>query len=567
VEALEPRTLLAIAANNDIYGATEDTSPNTAPVTLIPQYAGLWYVNDELLWSVNQYPTDAAGRHWADRDYEIGTSRIGANPSIWDGPIPGPFVYGSLNAFAGVPQTLVDVPASTETTFLLRRILTLDAVVAEAVWGRITYTCDSGCIMYVNGVRAASSPNMAGISSPTPNTFAGNSGDEDLPHATVSFSLNGAGQPPLYEGSNVLAVEVHNDSLASGDIGGDFSLAIAPQGGSVLTNDNFASQSGAIVLAKLSDPVDEATGDPAGTITLNTDALSPDFGIFSYTPATNYCGTASWAYQIEDAGRTPSTGTVRLNVACVNDPPAARDDFYAVKIGAVLDIRAATGLLANDTDAEGDTLMVETVDTSAVTAQGTLNVSADGTFTFDPYPTAIPGAYSFTYRVVDSGTPIATSNLATAEITITPGCDEGSDLDQNGQVGGGDLAILVAHFGSRTAMPGQGDINCDGKVGLADLAALKRQWMLSSPSASAASVLRSTGFRPANETRRLSATRFSDLAELATAVDCCRPAIGTDPVDAALSERDPATRLRAGRRTANQQRYATESVFSDWDPM
>src|SRR5262245_40529523 len=89
LEALEPRALLAVIAHDDTFAAEEDTPPTTAPATVIPQYAGLWYVNDELLRSVNEYPTDAAGRHWTARDYDIGTSRIGDTPSLWDGAVSG----------------------------------------------------------------------------------------------------------------------------------------------------------------------------------------------------------------------------------------------------------------------------------------------------------------------------------------------------------------------------------------------------------------------------------------------------------------------------------------------
>jgi hypothetical protein len=520
---------------------------------VISQYAGLWYVNDELVRSVNQYPTDSDGRHWADRDFDISTSHIGdiGVPSLWDGPLNGPFAHSTLNAFAGVPLSVVHVPPEMETTFLLRRAFTLDPVVAAANWGRITYTCDSGCVMYINGVRAASSPNMAGSASPEPNTFSANEGDEDLPHTTATFELNSSGQPPLYNGENILAVEVHNSSTTSGDVGGDFSLAISPQGGSVLTNDNLAAQSGSLVLAKLSDPVDETSGNPAGTITLNTDALSPDFGIFAYSPATNYCGTARWSYQIDDNSRTPSAGTVRLNVACVNDSPAAHDDSYSVNIGATLNI-TAPGLLANDTDAESDAMTVQAIETSGVTAQGTLNVNGDGGFTFRPFPTAMPGRYSLTYKIVDSGTPSSTSNVAAVEISITSGCEQNSDLDGNGRVGREDFAVLASHFGSRSAAPDQGDLDCDGKVGLTDLAALKRQWTLGIPSASAALVVRSPGL-PGQVTPRLAVVIHR------------RTAPDSPAQEVAASQRLLATRVRADRSEMSPTRRAIDVVLSAWE--
>jgi hypothetical protein len=232
-----------------------------------------------------------------------------------------------------------------------------------------------------------------------------------------------------------------------------------------------------------------------------------------------------------------------------------------VRIGAVLDVTtAAGGLLANDTDVDGDTLTVHSVDPGLVTAQGTLDVNTDGTFIFDPHPTAMPGSYRFFYQIIDNGTPSATSRNARVTINITPACEENADLDQNGQVGSADLAILVVNFGSQSATPDQGDLDCDGKVSLTDLVVLKGHWTPASPSALAAAFVQRVALQhdASNRTPRAiqsqkpSALRSHLMVESAVASDN----------DTAISQRQRATQIRANRRATNHRRDAIDAAFS-----
>ncbi|MCK5396218.1 MAG: DUF4347 domain-containing protein, partial [Gammaproteobacteria bacterium] len=72
-----------------------------------------------------------------------------------------------------------------------------------------------------------------------------------------------------------------------------------------------------------------------------------------------------------------------------------------------------TGVIANDTDVEGDALAASVVDQPLY---GTLSLNTDGSFTYTP-DTDFSGADLFTYRVHD-GTSY--SNIATVNITVTP---------------------------------------------------------------------------------------------------------------------------------------------------
>ena len=91
--------------------------------------------------------------------------------------------------------------------------------------------------------------------------------------------------------------------------------------------------------------------------------------------------------------------------------PVAANDAYTVAEDTTLTI-AAPGVLANDTDADNNTLTAAVV---AATTHGTLTLSANGGFTF--VPTAnYAGADSFTYKANDGAND---SNTATVTITIT----------------------------------------------------------------------------------------------------------------------------------------------------
>ncbi|MGE5358638.1 MAG: Ig-like domain-containing protein [Bacteroidales bacterium] len=95
----------------------------------------------------------------------------------------------------------------------------------------------------------------------------------------------------------------------------------------------------------------------------------------------------------------------------VNHAPVANDDSYTTPANTPLSV-AASGVLANDTDADGNALTATRV---AVPSHGSLTLSPNGSFTYTP-TVGYSGSDSFTYTASD-GT--ATSNIATATLTIT----------------------------------------------------------------------------------------------------------------------------------------------------
>src|SRR5439155_26290674 len=86
-----------------------------------------------------------------------------------------------------------------------------------------------------------------------------------------------------------------------------------------------------------------------GSLTLNSD------GSFSYTPAASYNGTDSFTYKANDGQADSAVATVTINIGGVNDAPVAVDDSYTTLEDSTLTV-AAPGVLANDSDVDGDTL-------------------------------------------------------------------------------------------------------------------------------------------------------------------------------------------------------------------
>ena len=128
----------------------------------------------------------------------------------------------------------------------------------------------------------------------------------------------------------------------------------------------------------------------------------------SYEPSANYCGPDSFTYKLTSG----STATVSVTVTCVNDAPVAGNDSASVDEDGTLTRTAAQGVLANDSDVEGDSLSATL---SSGTAHGTLALNPDGSYTYSPNKD-FNGTDSFTYRADDGK---AKSDPATVTLTVT----------------------------------------------------------------------------------------------------------------------------------------------------
>ncbi len=169
------------------------------------------------------------------------------------------------------------------------------------------------------------------------------------------------------------------------------------------------------VLGNDSDPdgdamnVAVASAPAHGSLTLQAN------GSFTYTPAANWNGTDGFTYSISDGRGGSATGTVSLPVAAVNDVPAAQADAWSIARDGVLNI-AAPGVLANDSDADGNPLTVAQI---ASPTNGSLSLAADGSFTYAPNA-GYSGSDSFTYRASD-GTAQSAETTVSLSVTVATG--------------------------------------------------------------------------------------------------------------------------------------------------
>ena len=132
----------------------------------------------------------------------------------------------------------------------------------------------------------------------------------------------------------------------------------------------------------------------------------------TYTPTANYFGTDSFTFKANDGDLDSNTATISISITPVNDAPVAVDDTYTMEEKDSLTI-PALGVLANDTDVDGDSLTAIVVDT---VSNGTLTLNSDGSFTYTPTE-FFNGTDSFTYKAKDA---VLESDLAVVTITVTP---------------------------------------------------------------------------------------------------------------------------------------------------
>jgi RHS repeat-associated protein len=92
------------------------------------------------------------------------------------------------------------------------------------------------------------------------------------------------------------------------------------------------------------------------------------------------------------------------------NPPVANPDAYTVASDTTLTVSVLSGILANDTDTENDSLTASLVDAPS---QGVLNLNADGSFSYTPN-TGFTGTDTFTYRAFDGTGYSAPATVAIA---------------------------------------------------------------------------------------------------------------------------------------------------------
>jgi hypothetical protein len=166
-----------------------------------------------------------------------------------------------------------------------------------------------------------------------------------------------------------------------------------------------------------------ASGDYTATIAWGDGTTSTGWVSANGTGGFDVSGTVTYTHggvytitvTVLDAGGSSATATSTATVT--NHPPTAVDDSYTLLHDHTLTTVNSpfwlnTGVLGNDSDADGDPLTAILV--SGV-QHGALVFHADGSFTYTP-AAGFVGTDTFTYKANDG---VADSNVATVTLTVT----------------------------------------------------------------------------------------------------------------------------------------------------
>jgi len=194
---------------------------------------------------------------------------------------------------------------------------------------------------------------------------------------------------------------------------GDTVVVLAGKAGPAGLLSNDTDPNGDTLVVHDADPetpeIDPMSGPMHGTLELHAD------GSFVYSPVADFHGTDTFTYQAFDGEEVSGLATVTITVNPVNDAPVAQDDSYGTDEDTPLVVEVP-GVLGNDTDVDGDTLIAAPVDWDpadngpwdiSTERGGTVVLSADGSFTYTPPPDfSNPEGDSFRYRAYEAGLSI-----------------------------------------------------------------------------------------------------------------------------------------------------------------
>lgn len=244
---------------------------------------------------------------------------------------------------------------------------------------------------------------------------------------TFTYSVNdGTGRSITGVAVSITVTPVNDPPSAGNDVGSvaeDGSVSI-----SVLTNDSDLDGDSLSVTA--------ATQGANGTVSFSA-------GSVTYTPVANYNGSDSFTYAIGDGNGGSATATVSITVTAANDSPSAGNDSAATSEDAAVTI----AVLANDTDVDGDSILIQSVTQST---RGVVGVNGNGTLTYTPNANVF-GSDSFAYTIRDTTglTATATVSLSIAAVNDPPDAiDDAATTDEAGS------GVVVTVLGNDSDLDG-----------------------------------------------------------------------------------------------------------------
>jgi hypothetical protein len=323
--------------------------------------------------------------------------------------------------------------------------------------------------LYLDSVEVGSMPLSGAVdTAPNVSVSAGNQ-----PAGAGDRAFDG-----LLDDIRILQRALSQEELAAILAGGEPPVA-NPDSYTTLEDTSLVVNAASGVLANDTDPEGApltavlAAGPAHGALSLNPD------GAFQYTPNPDFSGQDSFTYRASNGRASSSPAVVTITVDPVNDPPTAHDDQYSTAPETVLVVGAAGGVLANDSDPDGDPLTAVLV---SGTANGALSFNPDGSFRYTP-GAGFSGQDSFTYQASDGVLTSAAANVSISiggvldpdALVLLP-LDEGSGMVAGDVSGAGNHGLLVngATWSAQTGDGSPFSVNFDGvddRIDLGPLAA------------------------------------------------------------------------------------------------
>lgn len=226
------------------------------------------------------------------------------------------------------------------------------------------------------------------------------------------------------------------------------------------------------------DVLDNDTDPQDDALTITEASVSEEQGTVEivenqllFTPAAEFNGPSTISYLVADPDGNSAEGTVAVEVTPVNDGPVAADDTATTP----QETPVTVNLLENDSDIDGDTLVVTTATVPA--AQGALLNNGDGTVVFTPAE-AFTGPATISYSVSDGNggeasaehvidvTPVVPAPPVANDDTATTEEDTAVIVDLRGNDSDPDNGLDTLVIGDLAVDPSEGSVvdNGDGTV-------------------------------------------------------------------------------------------------------
>jgi uncharacterized repeat protein (TIGR01451 family) len=265
---------------------------------------------------------------------------------------------------------------------------------AVTVPDHITVSAGSGSATFPIGVGAQSPADVTITAYDGGQSVAGRLGVSDEPAPMANLQLDAVAAARAVEGDPIpVSVRVTNRGAASTFAGFEVQL-FGDRGGPPVPGDAPATRLDAQALAA-GESVELSGTLPAGSV-----------------PAGRH---RAWALADgRDAiteERESDNAAATLVTVGPTSPPIVSNDTYRAVDTIPLNV-TAPGVLANDSDAEGDRLTATLVDGPR---HGTLDLRPDGSFRYTPYAAGFTGEDTFTYRASDGS---ADSDLARVTLEL-----------------------------------------------------------------------------------------------------------------------------------------------------